>query len=622
MVRRESDKEIEESVSESLWYLAEEGSVFRGVETLMKHFADKQSARRDKMLLHERMYGGRKMVGLGPTEYWRTEESFVSDAKRLRYNIVKSCIDALGAEIAQHKPRPLYLTKKGSTKLKKKAEKRTKYVEGQFHKCRVYELMQWAAFDGFRVGTGVLKVWNDGHELHLDRVHPGELFVVDAETIYGKTLQLFHVKYLARTEVAALPCVDTPEKKALVKACKPEGGDTRATGLSDIIRVVESYRLPIKRGKKVVVKGRHTITLQNGDLMDREWKRERFPYAFYRYQRAAFGFWGTGVAEQLEPDQYEINKMLQIIQEAVAFCSAPWVLTEGGGPNGNKVNVKHLRNEAGAVIDGGMGKVSVYTPNPIHPIMLQLVDTRVAAAFEKVGVSRAAAQQQSQLGADASGAAQREEHDRYSRRFIIQHQQFDQFALDIAEIIVDEVEELAGKHGGMLPIDVPVGDGIEKVDWAEAGSGEEMVLKCYPTNFFSTTPASKKQEVIDAIRNGWLSKEQGMKQLDFPDVASESALTTAYIDHVDRIAGLILDDEQKVKTLPKIKGFWPEPFDLRALQTMSDRMNRWLKRSQANDDTEEPRLDLMREWITRAEATIKKAMPPAPVAPAPMAQAA
>ena len=73
-----------------------------------------------------------------------------------------------------------------------------------------------------------------------------------------------------------------------------------------------------------------------------------------------------------------------------------------------------------------------------------------------------------------------------------------------------------------------------------------------------------------------------------------------------------------VKKLPKVKGFWPETFDLPALQANMDRMNRWLKRSQANEDTEEPRLDLMREWITRAWSTVQQAKPPAA---APMAGA-
>lgn len=605
------------------WWDAAEGAVHTAVNALLAHCDSTQAKRAEEIALFERMYGGKSVSHIAPFAQSDAKEALRLAVGRMKRNVAKAAIDALAAEIAQHKPRPLWLTKKGSDKLKKAAKKRTRYCEGQFFKHRVYETMQTAFFDGCRVGTGVVKVTNDGHDLVIERVHPGELYVVDVETIYGKTRQIHHVKYIAKTEVMALACVDTDEKREMVeKSTAVTEVGARMIGASEIIRVVESYRLPVLRGKKVLVPGKRTITVSGGDLLDKPWNRERLPFAFYRYQRPAFGFWGTGVCQQLTTHQYEINKLLAIAQEAMAYCSAPWVVTQNSTDK-NKIALSHLRNEAGAIIDGGYGQISVVAPQPIHPIILQQIENLVAAAFEDVGVSRAAAQQQSQLGSNASGAAQREEHDRYSRRFMLQHQAFDQFSLDIAQLIVDEAAELAGKNGGKLPVDVPLGDGIETVDWADTEPGEEMVLQCYPTNFFSSTPPAKKQEVIEALQAGWLTREQAMKQLDMPDIASESALITAYQDHVDRIAGLILDDGMSLAKVKKARGFWPESYDVPQIDMMIDRMSRHLKKAQAADDTETPRLDLMREWANRAVGVKKKYGPkpqPAPAAPAlPMA---
>jgi hypothetical protein len=42
---------------------------------------------------------------------------------RLTYNIVQSCIDTLTARIAQNKPKPMFLTEAGNSKLQRKAKK-------------------------------------------------------------------------------------------------------------------------------------------------------------------------------------------------------------------------------------------------------------------------------------------------------------------------------------------------------------------------------------------------------------------------------------------------------------------------------------------------------------------
>lgn len=601
------------------WWDAEKGEVYKNIEQLLQHFATVQAYRLEEMLLYERMYGGRSMTGMTPFTYWNSSASVASDAGHLKRNVVKGCIDALAAEIAKHKPRAFYLSKRGSEKMKEKAKKRTRFVDGMFYMLKIYRLMKQAFFDACRVGTGVIKIYHDGHQVRAERVHASELFVVDAETIYGTTKQLVQVKYIAKTEALNLPFVmGDEEKEDIIKRAKAVSADgAKAPGTSEVIRIVESWRLPVKKGKTIVKPGRHVISVNTGDLHSEDWTRDGFPFAFYRYQDKAMGFWGSGVAEQLLSIQYEINKRLRIEQEATAFCSAPWVLTKNGPPQ-NKINVGHLRNEAGAVIDGGLGEVQVYTPNPIHPAFLQRLDQLEQKAYDEVGVSKAAATQQDDLGPDASGAARRERRDAYSARFALQHDQYDQFAVDLAGCIMESAAEL---KSAALSVTVPSGEGFDSVTWAETSPGEEMALQVYPTNFFSTTPAAKKQDVMDAQDRGWLTRELAMKQLDFPDMASETSLITAYIDHVDRIAGAILDTERTLDQIKETPGFWPEPFD--DPNVWVDRMNRWLKRAQADEDADEDRLRLMRESIERAilvagtktgagPAAGQQPMPPAP----------
>jgi hypothetical protein len=606
------------------WYDLPEETVHKGVFELVDYFETQEAERLEDLLELERLYAGRKLTGLDPWNYFRSDVPIFKDGGRLKMNLSQSVVDALAAELAQHKPRATFATKRGNIKAQNIAKRRTKYVDGQFHKQRVYETATECVFDHLRVGTGVVKVSNDGAQVVSERVHASELYVVAAETIYGKTKQIHHIKTIARSEVHntfAIGADGKVDKKLaqIIADAKPvniEGGGAGGR-VSDLILLVESYRLPVMKGKKVVKNGLRTVCVESGALVFVPWKRPRLPFAFLRFKKKSRGFWGDGVIEVVRPHQVAVNKNMKTKEEAFALFSGPWVLTDEGGPGTPKVNVSHLRNEVGAVIRGALGRVQVFTPPPMSDQVMNDTREEIGRAYEEAGVSRMAATQVQELGPDASGSARREAKDAHSQRFALQHAAYDQFILDIAQLILDETAELADTPGVDLSVEVPDGDSIEVVQWAETKCNEEMVLQCLPSNFFSTSPSAKKQDVVDAIKLGWLTREQGMKQVDFPDLQGEASLITAFQDHVDRCAGLILDTDRKKEAITRASGFWPEPFDV-GLDFMADRMNRHLKRAQATD-CDEWRLQLMRDWILRADAISLKRKKDAAAAAAPAA---
>ena len=591
-----SDKK---SKPKQYWWDAEEDEVHKRIWELVDYFKVQDADRMADLLEFERLYHGRKISGLEPWNYWKYEVPVFSDGNALKSNIGQSITNTLAAELAQHKTKPVYLTTRGSPKLKQKAKDRTKWVEGAKRKTKSHGVKQDVVYDMCRTGTGVAKIGNDGAMPVVERVHQCHLFVVNAETMNGTTRQIHYVVAVAKSELEAFAYdkKGTLDKKKLEIIESAEPVQTVASnGVTDVVLLVESWRLPVMRGKKMIKPGRHTLCVSSGALLWEEWKRERLPFAFARFVKKSRGFWGMGVIETIRGRQKAVNKMNITKEEAFALFSGPWVSTRDTPEN--KVTISHFQNKVGAVIKNSLGNVVIQTPPPMSDQVMREIDRETERAYEDAGVSRMAAQQVNELGAGASGAAQRELKDGHSKRFALQHDNLDQFELDMAELLVDEARELK-KSGIDLSVEVPDGDAIDVVDWATDEGNEAMHLTCAPTNFFASDPQGKKQDVVDAIRLGWLNREQGMKQLDFPDLAEETGLVTAYYDHVDRIAGVILDEEKKKPEILKTPGFWPEPFD--DPNVCSDRLNRHLKRAQASK-VDRWRLDLMREYIERAEA--------------------
>ena len=113
-----SDKK---SKPKQYWWDAEEDEVHKRIWELVDYFKVQDADRMADLLEFERLYHGRKISGLEPWNYWKYEVPVFSDGNALKSNIGQSITNTLAAELAQHKTKPVYLTTRGSPKLKQKA---------------------------------------------------------------------------------------------------------------------------------------------------------------------------------------------------------------------------------------------------------------------------------------------------------------------------------------------------------------------------------------------------------------------------------------------------------------------------------------------------------------------
>ena len=234
-----------------------------------------------------------------------------------------------------------------------------------------------------------------------------------------------------------------PSQKIIID----QASDGEATGTSqssseqikDMVKVIESWRLPSGLD---VNDGKHTISVSSGTLLDESYEKDYFPFVFFRWGIRPVGFFGQGLAEQLQGLQLEINKILRTIQVSMHLVSVPKLLVEVS----SKIVSSHLNNRIGGVIKYA-GTPPAYAPlGSIPPDLFTHLDRLFARAYEIAGISQLAAQSLKPAGLD-SGKALREFNDLETERFMSVAKRYEKVFMDAAEIIIDMGKDIYDRDG-------------------------------------------------------------------------------------------------------------------------------------------------------------------------------
>ena len=538
-------------------------------------------------LRHLRLYGNLNVLGLSTESY----SVSANTTDRVTLNIVQSCCDTVTNKIAKNKPKPTFLTSGGDYKLKRKAKKLEKFVQGQFEAVQMYAKAPFVFKDGAVFGTGALKIFREGDEIKAERTFISELKVHLTEAMHGNPRSLYQVKVMPREVMAKL----YPKFADKIKQAKraEQGSSPSHANLSNNILVVEAWHLPSAKGAK---DGRHAICIENATLMVEGWERDYFPFVFSRWSQRLLGFWGQGLAEQLTGTQVEINKILRTIQLAFHLC-VPKMMVE----QGSKVVPAHLNNEIGGILKYFGTKPEWVHFQSVHPELFAHLERLYQKAYEIAGISQLAAQSKKPAGLD-SGKALREFNDIESERFMLVGQAWEQFFMESARQLVDLAKEIFLEKGEYA-VTVKGRKFIETIDWAEVDLADDQYsMQIFPTSLLSSTPSGRLQDVQDLIQAGFIDKANGLRLLDFPDLESYTSLANAAIEDIEAMIEAMVD---RGEYMP------PEPFQDLALGVKM-MQSAYLKAKA--DNVEEEHLELLRRWMEEANA---KLTPPAPPASAP-----
>jgi hypothetical protein len=545
------------------------------------------------MTMSARLYGNLSLMGLNGLTYSKiaSVQSAVKD--RISYNVVQSVIDTITAKIAKNKPKPYFLTSGGDYQTQRKAKKLNKFIEGIFHENKMYDLGTMTFRDGAVWGDGIVHVFDKAGRVTVERVHPTEIWVDDIEGFYGEPRQLHRTKNVDRQVLlAAFP----KYRKEIETANAVRADDTGSyPNIADMITIRESWHLPSKEEGK---DGRHMITIQTAVLLDEPWTKPFFPFARFQWCQRLYGYWGQGLAEQIQNLQLEINKLLWVIQRSFHLAGTFKVFLE----NGSKIVKEHLSNDIGAIVNYTGTPPQYVTPQIVPPEIFQHLMTLKSAAFEQAGISQLSAASLKPAGLN-SGKALREYNDIESDRFMTIGQAYEQFYIDVARLAVSVVKDIVEEQGN-YEVSVPGKKFLDTVDWKAIDlEDDQYVMQCYPVSSLPQDPAGRLQTVTEYIQAGFLSPRQGKRLLDFPDLEKVEGLANAEEDYVARILDGIVDEGEYRA---------PEPFD--DLQLCREMALEYYAQGKCNG-LEEARLELLRRFIDQVDTLLAAAV-------APMAEAA
>lgn len=550
-----------------------------------------QSYRQDENFRHMRLYGNLETYALRTYGFYRAEDS-AAVLNRVTLNIVQSMVDTVVSKLTKNKPKPTFLTEGGDWDLQRKAKKLTQFVEGQFQATDFYAHRQFALQSACIFGTGPVKIFRDGDEIKCEPTFIDELTVDDVEAVTGKPRQLHQRKLIHKDVLIAAFPKSEKDIEAAAAPSSSEYGSNSQNAQTPMIEVLESWRLPSGKVKKdVKCDGKHVICIKGQKpLFEEEWRRSYFPFVFWKWNVRPMGFWGQGLSEQLMGLQLEINKILRTIQVSMHLVSVPKLLVEAS----SKVVSAHLNNKIGGIIKYA-GTMPTFGPLGTIPAELfSHLDRLYSRAYEIAGISQLSAQSQKPSGLD-SGKALREFNDIESERFMAVGQRDEDVVLQAAQIMIDEAKAIAELYGD-YKVKVSSGTHVDTIDWNDVSMEEDQyVMRVFPTSALASSPAGRLQDVQDLLALGFLSKEDAMKLLDFPDLRQFYNFNNSGVENIERAIELMID-----------KGQYETPEPYQNLEYGIQKMQQAYLMYKTNG-APESRLELFRRWIEDANTLIQRA---------------
>jgi len=573
------------------WWLADDKDVPATVMTHVASIIQADRGRIDSYNTYAKLYGTYTPTFWNGYQLANSGRSAAPTRDRLTYNIVQSCIDTLSSRISQNRPKPMFLTQAGDSKLQRKAKKLDEYCYGLYYENNYYKMAPKVFRDACVYGEGIMHVFGDQGRVKYERVLPYELLVDYLESHYGpeSTLTLFRIKNIDRTQLIEA----YPDKAAEISMMANTSVYISASqrSLSDTVTVVEAWRLPV--GDKP---GRHVIVTEAALLFDEDYEDNFFPFGIMRYSPRLYGFYSQGMAEQLVPTQIEINRTLISIQRSLYLGGTHKIFVQAG----SKVIKSHFDNMVGTILEyAGNTPPQYVVPQLVQPEIYAHLQNMKQNGYQLVGVSELAASSLKPAGID-SGKALRAVDDIQIQRFQTVGQEYEQFAVDIAKISVSVAKKLY-KEQGKLEVKVPGKRFIKTIDWSEVDlDDDDFQLQIYPVSKLPSDPAGRLASIQEMMQAGLISPDVGRRLLDYPDLEAEENLANSSQDYLHKILDEMVEEGKYTA---------PEAFD--NLKKARELALEYYASGKLNN-MEETKLELVRKFLSQIDELEKKAAMPPP----------
>ena len=566
--------------------------VTAAINAIVKNSHARLAQLSDSAILYDgAVYGGLHIHGLSRS--YSANKPSSNQVQGL--NLCSSMVDTLTSRMISNKPRAMFLTDGADYKLQRRAQKLSDFVDGILYENKAYHLGLTAIRDACIFGSGIIKVFPHNGRIKLERVMATELFLDPLEALHGNPRQMHQVRPVDRQ----ILCEGYPEHEAKIKtAAKATFNSlTGAALVADMVLVRESWHL--KSGPDAT-DGKHLITIEGATLLEEDYDRDSFPFAQLDYQAPLVGVWGKGLIERVQHIQKKLNFLEWVVYRSQRLAGTFKIWTK----TGSRLVDGKLTNELAQTIQSDEPPQYILPPI-VQPEIYEQIQQLKTDAYNQEGISQLAANSQKPAGLD-SAIAMRTYDDISTDRTQSFGQNYEQFFLRLAELVIETAKEMSEGEGGPVKVNAPGSTFLREISWADVNlERDEFVMKAFPVSSLPKEPAGRLETIQNFIQAGMISVSSGKRLLGFPDIEAEERLYNAPEDLLHKTLEAIVDDGDFSP---------PEPTDNLSLALELALL--YLAQGKCNG-LEEEKLELLRRYIEQVK-TLQgvNAAPAAPAAPA------
>lgn len=507
------------------------------LDSVIRSIRTQQSARYEAYRRWSAAYGA-NISAFGQSPSFR---SFFN--QELKVNELANTVDTLVAQVFKNRIVPSPHTVGGDWQQRKRAESLGRWLDGVFDECGVFdEVIPAAGLASFLYGTGPIKVTSQivDEEKKQARIvvewAPTWLTYVDEIEGRFRKPPNFYQRHLvdrwkcladfaaAGDDDESLWGTREEREKAILDATHTANDDDSFAygNEGDQLVVTEAWHLP---SAPWADDGAHVIAINSCTLYVEKFARKRFPFAFVRHGVPLGEFWGSSLVQRLEPLQVAQDRMDDRIDAAMAMMAVPRIiLSKNSG-----IQLDHIDDIPFAVLTANdINGVREWNAQPVHPDLYQHRNSMADRMRGIAGVSAYAAQGMIPAGLrNASGRALEAYEDTENARHAMLHRSYEAAIIDLAEIIIDEAEELADR-GYSVTSRAMDRNAIQVLDFKDVRMDrDDYVLRLPPISQLAKGFSSRLEQLDKLVENKAITINTYRRMLGNPDIEAENEIDTA-----------------------------------------------------------------------------------------------
>lgn len=464
-------------------------------------------------------------------------------------NICRRQVDTFVSRIVKNRPMPMALTTAGNYSQQRRARSLSKFFEGELDLVKFWRTRTLRRRDAGVFGSGLaLNYRVKGQRFH-DHIFGFDLRVDPIEARYGNPRTIYLRRFLDR-QVAKERWPEHAE--AIEQADSKSDEDNFGVGYDetcDEILIIQAWHL---RSGENASDGAVGLFISNATLEMGEYKRDYFPISKFDYSPPVVGWFGESMVKQLSGLQYEVNAIgLRLQENAYLTGTYVWV------PGQQGIETDTIDNGALTVIRS-QAEPKFLTPAAWHPqIFDYFMKLRGQFPGDITGQSAMATRSEKPAGLD-SGKAIRAYHDVDTENLVVQGRADEDDVVDTCWQLLDLAEEIYAEKGSL---DVQTSsrrfgrDILEDLSFKDVRlDRKQFTLRVFSTSFLASTPEDRWSQVQEMINAGFLSQDEAMALLDFPDLQRVLNVRGAARRNIERLLEKLIDSED-----PESDYEYPEP---------------------------------------------------------------